>query len=84
MAFWQTVDTLKRMRGARIAELLQDDALSAAKTIALDELVFDFAKTSITRPAWAELVRLAAPVVAMRDAMFAGVIRFCWGCKQGE
>lgn len=72
MSLADKINTLKSETGARIADLLGDPALVAARQVAQGDLVFDFAKTSITAPAWEGLLDLAAPLTEARAAMFAG------------
>ncbi len=68
-------DRLGAERGARIADLLDADAARAADfSVRFDGMLFDYAKTSMTRAAREGLLDLAAArdVEARREAMFAG------------
>ncbi|MDR9395633.1 MAG: glucose-6-phosphate isomerase [Roseovarius sp.] len=61
-------------RGARIAELMAEDGRAGEFSVRLDGMLFDYAKTHITREARRDLVALAEArgVAARRDAMFNG------------
>jgi len=61
-------------RGARIADLLEDEGRAEDFSVRFDGNLFDYSKTSMTRPARAALVKLAESrgVAERRDAMFAG------------
>ena len=72
MEFWSGIETLKPMRGARIADLLRDEARQARMVVEACGMVFDFSKTSITGDALDRLLRMAGDVPARRDAMFGG------------
>ena len=72
MNFWSGIETLKPMRGARIAELLADETRQARMVVEAAPFVFDFSKTSITPDGLDTLLGMAGDVPARRDAMFAG------------
>ena len=69
--FWTGVERLKTMRGARIADLL-DDARLDRFAVTLGEMRLDFSKTSLTGDALDLLLDMASDVPARRDAMFDG------------
>ena len=71
MDFWQGVERLKAMRGARIADLLSEDRVRRFARSAAG-LRLDASKTSLTDEALAILLEMAEGVPARRDAMFDG------------
>ncbi|MGB3406350.1 MAG: glucose-6-phosphate isomerase [Jannaschia sp.] len=72
MEFWTGIETLKTLRGARISDLLRDEARNARLRAGTGPFLLDLCKTSVTAPALETLLELAAVVPARRDAMFAG------------
>jgi glucose-6-phosphate isomerase len=67
-------EELRKMTGARIAELLDDPARAGDFSVDFDGMLFDYAKTSMTPAARAGLLELAEArgVPARREAMFSG------------
>ncbi|WP_371154211.1 glucose-6-phosphate isomerase [Jannaschia sp. 2305UL9-9] len=72
MDFWAGVGSLKAKRGARIAELLQDDSRTARMQVENGPFLFDMSKTSLTSEGLDTLLEMASDVPARRDAMFDG------------
>ena len=71
MAIW---DELTSETGAQIADLLRDVSRASAFSVRFDGMLFDYAKTTMTKTARDALLGLAGArgVADRRDAMFAG------------
>ncbi len=75
-AAWAALHRLRATAGARIADLVDGDpGRFGAFSLQLDDLLFDYSRTALTREAREALLRLAAAcgVGAQRDAMAAGM-----------
>ncbi|WP_299815048.1 glucose-6-phosphate isomerase [uncultured Jannaschia sp.] len=72
MSIWTALDDLRAMSGARITDLLADEARTGRMIRRTGPFLFDFSKTAITGPALDRLLAAAADVPARRDAMFEG------------
>jgi len=67
-------DELRKMTGARIADLLAGEGRAEEFSVRFDGMLFDYAKTSMTEPVRAALLDIAAArgVASRRAAMFSG------------